>query len=121
MIYIGFSKRSHKLFARIFCKEYKHCAPILVTRNKCVIYQFTKYKKITAVQIQPKDIETLKHFGWLFIKYNGKITKIHLLKTKCFTCVQFTKIALNIKKFTIQTPDALLKYLTKNKRPVLAV
>lgn len=112
MLYIGFSKKSHKLSAKILCKKYRHCAPVLITKEKCIIYQFVSYKKIVPIYIRPYDINTLKHFGWIFIKYNTKFDHRRVLNSKAFTCVQFTKHVLNIKNIMIQTPDALLKYLS---------
>ena len=111
MIYIGFSTQSNKLSARILCRTYRHCGPILIARNKCVLYQFVRYKKIVPISINRRDINILKHFGWYFIKYDGAIINKHLLKSNAITCVQFTKRAIGIKDITIQTPDTLLKYL----------
>lgn len=115
MIYIGFSTRSHKILARILCKKYRHCAPILIEKNNYILYQFIKYKKIVPIHLKNKDVNILKRFGWVFIKYKTKIIPEHISKTNAVTCVQFTKRILNIKNFTIQTPDALLKYLTHDK------
>ena len=111
MLYVGFSTQSHKLYARVVCKKYRHCAPLLITNNKCIIYQFISYKKIVPIYIRQRDIEILKHFGWIFIQYDGKFNIRHTLKSKALTCVQFTKHVLNIKNIAIQTPDELLKYL----------
>lgn len=116
MIYIGFSIQSHKKLARILCKKYRHCAPIIINKNKCVIYQFISYKKIVPIHVRARDLKTLKHFGWIFVQYSGKFAPARGLKSKTITCVQFTKCALNIKNIAIQTPDALLKYLTTNEK-----
>ena len=118
MIYIGFSTRSHKILAKIFCKKYRHCGPILVINGKYVLYQFVKHRKIIPIVLRYKDIKILKQFGWFFIKYEtGKIKHEKIMTSNAITCVQFTKRVLNIKKIAIQTPDALLKYLnqTMNK------
>ena len=115
MIYIGFSTQSHKLFAKILCRKYRHCAPILITRNKCILYQFVSYKKIVPVYIRQQDINILKQFGWVFIKCNANYSTRNVLKSKAITCVQFTKQILNIKNISIQTPDTLLKYLITMK------
>ncbi len=113
MIYIGFSTQSHKLYARILCKNYRHCAPVLIMRNKCILYQFVRYGKIVPIYIRHRDINILKHFGWIFIKYDTTISKKNLLQSHAMTCVQFTKRASGIKNITIQTPDALLKHICK--------
>lgn len=115
MLYIAFSSRSHKLYAQILCRKYRHCAPVLMTANKCIIYQFIKRGQIAQISIRPSDINILKHYGWKFIKYDAKFAPTIVLKTKPWTCVQFTKQSIGIRKITIQTPDALLRYLNCKK------
>ena len=60
MVYIGFAKQTNKLMARIICRHFKHCAPIVITKNKCEIYQFTKPTQITIIKIKKRDIKILK-------------------------------------------------------------
>ena len=115
MLYIAFSSRSHKLYAQILCRKYRHCAPVLMTDNKCIIYQFIKRGQIAQISIRPDDINILKHYGWKFVKYDTKFAPTIALKTKPWTCVQFTKQSIGIRKITIQTPDALLRYLNRKK------
>ena len=111
MIYIGFSEKTHKLYAKLLCHKYKHCAPVIVVGKRAVIYQFVNTKKIVAISIRKQDLERLKLFGWIFTKYDSKIFCKDILKIRTLTCVQFTKRVCNINKKTIQTPDALFKYL----------
>ena len=113
IIYIGFSTKTHKTLARIFCRHFKHCAPIIVTKNKYKLYQFTSPKKIAIIQIKQRDIKILMKHGWIFIKYNVKNIPQNALNIHAITCVQFTKKFCDIKKINIQTPDALLKHLIK--------
>ena len=113
MLYIGFSTTSHKPFAKIICKKYKHCAPIKIQNGKGVLYQFVNMYKIVLIPINLKDLKILETFGWKFAKYNENITPEHAIKTKTITCVQFTKRVCGIKNITIQTPDALLKHIDK--------
>ena len=113
IIYIGFSTKTHKLHARIFCRKYKHCAPIIVNGNKATLYQFVRINKIVAIHIRKKDLNILKHYGWTFIKYNGEIFEKNVLDIHAITCVHFVKKVCGIKSLRIQTPDTLLKHLTK--------
>lgn len=113
MIYIGFSKRSHKLYARVLCKNFKHCAPIDIQDNKCVIYQFVHKNKIVIIPVTKRDLSILNKYGWKFIKYDTDITSIDINSDKSWTCVQFTKHVCNIENKWIQTPDDLYKYLIK--------
>lgn len=112
IIYIGFSKKSHKLFTNIICREYKHCAPVIIEKNTCKMYQFTKHNKITVINLKYRDIEILKKYGWNFIKYDIKSTP-NISDIYAITCVQFTKTFCGIHNIVIQTPDAFLKYLIK--------
>lgn len=111
MLYIGFSNYSNKFYAKIFCKKYKHCAPIVVNKNNATIYQFVHINKTVKINIKKSDLILLKQHGWKFIKYP---TQIHEKRTPlCLTCVQFTKHTCGIKNIKIQTPEALLNYLNK--------
>ena len=111
MLYIGFSKKSHKIHAKLFCKYYKHCAPVVIKGNSVIIYQFVRINKIVKIQINKKDLSILEKHGWKFIRYT-KDTKI-MPKSRCLTCVQFTKYMCGINNIKIQTPLALFQYLNK--------
>jgi len=111
MLYIGFSNYSNKFYAKIFCKKYKHCAPISVNKNDATIYQFVRMNKIVKINIKKTDLKLLKQHGWKFIKYPAQIKEKHT--TLCLTCVQFTKRVCGIKNIKIQTPQTLLNYLSK--------
>ena len=111
IIYIGFSTKTYKTLARIVCRRFKHCAPVVVTKNKCKIYQFTKTNKITIINVKKRDIKILEQFGWKFVKYSANSLPQNALNIRAITCVQFTKRFCGIEKITLQTPDALLKYL----------
>jgi len=111
MLYIGFSNYSNKFYAKIFCKKYKHCAPILVNQNNAIIYQFVHINKIVKIKITKNDLKILKRHGWIFFKYPTQTQEKH--SPLCLTCVQFTKRVCAIKNIKIQTPQALLNYLNK--------
>lgn len=113
IIYIGFSTKTHKIFARIFCRHFKHCAPVVITKNKCEIYQFTRVNNINVIPIKKRDIKILTAHGWRFVKYNIKYIPRNAIHIHALSCVQFTKKFCGIKKATIQTPDSLLKHLIK--------
>ena len=115
MIFIGFSVVSHKLSAKILCKHFRHCAPIIINNGKCVMYQFVDKNNIAKIPLKLRDIKILEHHGWKFIKYDGKFARTDVLKQKgiIITCVQFTKHFCGINKKTIQTPDALFRFLHK--------
>lgn len=113
IIYIGFSKRTHKIIAQLLCRNFKHCAPVVIHKNKCEIYQFTNPRTISVISVKKRDIKILEKYGWVFVKYDiKKLPK----KSDIFalTCVQYTKKFCGIYQKNIQTPDDLLKYITKN-------
>lgn len=111
MLYIGFSKKSHKIHAKLFCKHYKHCAPVVIKGDTVIIYQFVRINKIVKITINKKDLAVLEKYGWKFIKYPIDIERIP--KSHYLTCVQFTKNMCGINDVKIQTPFALFKYLNK--------
>jgi len=111
MLYIGFSDYSNKFYAKMFCKKYKHCAPIIVNKNNVEIYQFVHLNKIVKIVIQKSDLKLFKRHGWIFIKY-PPVPQKEIPMRRCLTCVQFTKAVCEIKDKRIQTPLALFKYLT---------
>lgn len=112
IIYIGFSKKTHKTLTRVVCRNFKHCAPVVIKKNKYKLYQFTNRKNINIIEMKKRDIKILEKYDWQFIKYNIKSVPQNALNIRALTCVQFTKRFCGIEKITIQTPDALLKYLT---------
>lgn len=112
MLYIGFSTQSHKISAKLFCKKYRHCAPLYVGQKKCILYQFVSSKQITPILIKHRDIQILSKHSWIFVKYKCTTNLKCALTAKNLTCVQFTKCVCGIKNKSIQTPDALFKYIS---------
>lgn len=113
MIYIAFSTQSHKLFAKIFCRKFLHCAPMIKIKNKFILYQFIKHNNIAKITLSMRDIKILSLHGWKFIKYNAKFDRTRTKDKKSITCVQFTKNVCRIKNIFIQRPDTLLKHIHK--------
>ena len=112
MLYIGFPNYSKKIHAKIFCKKFKHCAPIIINGDNVIIYQFVHMNKIAKIIIQKSDLKILKKHGWIFIKLSLNTENI-IKKKHYLTCVQFTKDTCGIRNIKIQTPLALFKYLNQ--------
>lgn len=112
MIYIGFSIKSHKILAKIFCKNFKHCAPVVINGNKCYLYQFVSRNNVTKIILKRRDLHILEQYGWIFIKYSAKNAPQRANKIKAITCVQFTKNFCRIAQKRILTPDDLFSFLT---------
>lgn len=76
------------------------------------MYQFVRFNKIVLIPIKKRDLRILQQHGWKFVKYACKFAPKRAIKSKPINCVQWTKHACGIKNMAIQTPDALLKYIT---------
>ena len=113
MIYIAFSKTSHRLYVRILCHKFRHCSPMIKIKNKYVLYQFINSKNVANITLSTRDLKILSGHGWKIIQYDTKFDHTQTLTNKTNTCVQFTKNAIGIKNKLIQTPYGLYKYLIK--------
>ncbi len=110
MIIIAFAENTSKLLPNIFCKNLKHCAPIMVKPDEIIMLQFIRYKKIEEIHLKMRDIQILKQHGWKFVYLKHDMPQdIKTYRAK--TCVQFTKHAAKIQNICIQTPNALYKHL----------
>ena len=112
MLYVGFSNYSHKIHAQLFCRNFKHCAPIIINNDSATIYQFVHVNKIVNINIKTNDLKILQKHGWKFVKLS-KSNTCSMPQCLCFTCVQFTKHVCGIKDIRIQTPMGLFKYLNQ--------
>lgn len=111
MFIIAFSNKSNKFLAKLFCKNFKHVAPIYVHKNKMILYQFVKHNNIKKIELKLRDLFILQKHGWQFLVFAGQLNTA--VNTKlCFTCVQLTKTMIKLKSPWIQTPEALYKKLS---------
>lgn len=114
MIIVGFTHKTSKIMPRIFCRRFRHCAPIVIRPGgEMHMYQFVRRGHIAQIQIRMRDIHILRAHGWLFIciphcnaqKFN--IRHAH-------TCVALTCDVIGIDKWRPLTPDALFRKLKKS-------
>lgn len=112
MIIIAFSENTSKILPRIFCRRFRHCAPIVCNKNNLTMYQFTHHNTIEQIHLHPRDIALLRTHGWKFI-YISPNTKTNYDFTHAYSCVDLSKHAIGIHSMFIQTPDSLYKYLTQ--------
>lgn len=114
MIIIAFSENTSRILPRIFCRRFRHCAPIICNPDSLVMYQFVKHNHIAQVRLNPRDISILRAHGWVFIYVSPNNTQINTLHAyNAYSCVDLSKRALGIQSMFIQTPYALYKYLVK--------
>ena len=111
MVIIGFSCKTSKSFVRLVCGRFKHCVVITRHKNKFVLHQFVKRNYVSKIAITKRGLKQLKLHGWIFIHLHCSPDdgNVHAL-----TCVNYVKSVIGLKKFWIQTPNALYKYLNKN-------
>lgn len=116
MIIVGFSCKTNMILARIFCGKFKHCAIIVPSKNNFIIHQFVRRGNVAHIAITMRGISQLARYGWDFI-YLKSPPDMHF-NPNAWTCVNYAKHTLGIKKFWIQTPDALFRYLKKSDKNV---
>ena len=111
MIIIGFAEKTSKLLPRIFCKHFRHCAPIVCTQKSLVMYQFVKRNHIARIPLKPRDIGILKAHGWQFVYISPTASRQTPDIKSAYSCVDLSKRVIGIKSIFIQTPNALYKHL----------
>ena len=109
---IGFTTKTSKKISKIFCKRFKHCA-ILLDNNDSYTFIQIATDGIRTIIISDKEIKLLKDSGWVFINVKTKQNKYNF--PTMLTCVGFAKRAFGITNPFLWTPDALYKYLLKNR------
>lgn len=110
MIIIAFSNKTSKILPRIFCRRFRHCAPIFRDGSKLVMYQFTNIHNIIKIELQNRDIAILREHGWRFIYIPTDIPH-DFNPMSAYSCVDLSKRALGINNPFIQTPYALYKHI----------
>ena len=110
MVIIAFSNKTSKILPRIFCRCFRHCAPIVRDGSKLVMYQFTSMHNISKIELQNRDIAILRAHGWRFIYLPGDV-KNDFPARRAYSCVDLSKQAIGINNIFIQTPNALYKYI----------
>lgn len=110
MIIIGFTHKTSKILPRIFCRNFRHCAPIIVMLDgNMQMFQFVRRGQIESIPINMRDINILHKHGWHFVYLPISFTHNKNLG-RARTCVEMTRWVLGIKK-RILTPDGLYKTL----------
>lgn len=117
MIIIAFAPHTSKIIPRIFCRRFRHCAPIAPAGThgkKFTMYQFVGRRNIAQIQIELRDIQLLRAHGWEFV-YLPRDLPHDFNHARAMTCVGLSKQSAGIHAPWIQTPNALRKYLTDTK------
>lgn len=112
MVIIAFSEKTSKIFPRIICRKFKHCAPIIPVGRSMVMYQFTAPGRIAKIDINMHGIRRLRAAGWRFV-YMPCDAPIGFECDGALTCVDLSKRALRIHAPWLLTPDGLYMHLHK--------
>ncbi len=112
MIIIAFCTRTSKVMPRIFCRHFRHCAPIVpnsgdATRSY-MLYQFVRHGNIVKIPLNMRDIKLLRNAGWVFMWRDANVPTII---PNARTCVGLCCNMLGIKNRLILTPDDLYRAL----------
>ncbi len=106
MIIIAFSNKTSKILPRIFCRGFKHCAPIIINGDKMTMYQFVCRGHIAEIKLSMRDIGILKKHGWEFV-YMPIALPHNFDLSGAYSCVCVAKRAIGMRASQIQTPGAL--------------
>lgn len=121
---IGFSQKTSKTLARIFCRHFRHCIVLfpadtvmgMTARGTYILIQIGT-DGVRLIQVGTPEIRKLKSAGWTFLAIPSDThvpqLKHHWARPGLLTCVGFAKRALGIKNPFIWTPDQLYRYLNK--------
>lgn len=64
---IGFTHKTSKIFPKIFCRRFRHCA-IIMWNAKCgmldyTMHQFVRPGKIELINLSARDLKILENHG----------------------------------------------------------
>jgi hypothetical protein len=105
-IIIGFCPRSGKSFARIICRNFKHCVVLFPSGKKYILVQIGA-DGIRAFFIGLRVISRMRKDGWEFLETRNVSRITH--RVNMLTCVGFAKRAAGIGDRFVLTPDQLYK------------
>lgn len=119
MIIVGFTYKTSKILPRIFCRRFRHCAPIIIGADgKMKMYQFIQHGNVATLVINMRDVRLLRAHGWVFVCIpNANIHKSNLAKH--WTCVAMTCNAIGMRYPHPITPYGLYKKITAERRDFL--
>lgn len=119
---IAFSPNTSQIIPRIFCRKFRHCAPITEpTRGRFVMYQFVRRGNIAQIYLTRRAIKILGARGWCFIYVPVAPPRDLMPRARaCRSCVALCKLAIGIHSARIFTPFGLYRLLAKKKRAPMA-
>ncbi len=114
MVIISFSCKTSKILPRIFCRHFRHCAPIIPTpggKSAYIMYQFVRPGHIVEIPITARDINILRAAGWVMVAVN--VTPCVCDIKRATTCVHLARRVIGMHAPWILRPDALYRRIRK--------
>ncbi len=113
MIIVGFTHKTSKIFPRLFCHRFRHCAPIVIDANgQMILYQFVRRGHVSQIPITPRGLQRLRANGWRFIILSGAPhNEFNRHTNYAPTCVALTRHAIGIHGMRPITPYGLYKQI----------
>ncbi len=114
MIIVGFTYKTSKILPRIFCRRFRHCAPIVIdARGKMQMYQFIRCNNIAKIDITMRDVRLLRAHGWVFICLPDAVAH-KFFPRRARTCVALTCDIIGWRRMRPITPYGLFRKLKKS-------
>lgn len=114
MIIVGFTHKTSKIPPRIFCRRFRHCAPIIIDQNgKMIMHQFVGRKNIVPIPLTMRDLRLLRAHGWTFVCI-PHAAQHYFTAHHARTCVGFTCRTIDMPWPHPITPDGLYRKLKKS-------
>ncbi len=109
MIIVGFTNKTSKILPRIFCRRFRHCAPVVIEQHgKMTLHQFVRHNNIAQIPITMRDLRLLRAHGWTFVCIPH--TTHHNFSAHCaHTCVEFTCRMIGMHRLHPITPYGLYR------------
>lgn len=114
MIIVGFTYKTSKILPRIFCRRFRHCAPVVIEQHgKMVLHQFIRHNNIEQIPITMRDLRLLRAHGWTFVCIPNMSRHHRLTPYRARTCVELTCHIIGIHGLHPITPYGLYRKIKK--------
>lgn len=113
MIIVGFTNKTSKILPRIFCRRFRHCAPVVIEQHgKMVLHQFVRHNNIVQIPVTMRDLRLLRAHGWKFVCIPHMAhNNFHTHSAR--TCVGFTCRMIGMPRLHPITPYGLYSKIKK--------
>ncbi|MDR1207670.1 MAG: hypothetical protein LBK26_04635 [Rickettsiales bacterium] len=117
-IIIAFIHKTNKFWARIFCRNFRHCCVIFTMRADGVLQNVLVQIGGDGVRLIPvgmRELQRMKRQGWKFVNMGVRGNAPRAAAPQFLSCVGFAKRALGIRNPFVWTPDQLYKKIRASR------